>query len=64
MTQSRKPLLTKPAGVLVQILGFFAILAGVVMLPGGGYRTVAGVFLSASAIGLFWLGRQTKPRHM
>jgi len=64
MTQSRKPLLTKPAGIFVQLLGFIVLLAGVSMSTVGGDESVVGVFLSAFAIGLFWFGRQTKPRGM
>jgi membrane protein implicated in regulation of membrane protease activity len=62
MAESRKPLLTKPAGVFVQIVGLLALLPGLAMLAGGGGTTFAGVLVVLLAISLFWIGRQTQPR--
>lgn len=62
MARSRKPLLTRPAGVFVQILGLLFLLPGLAMLAGGGGTTIAGILVVLLAIGLFWLGRHTEPR--
>jgi hypothetical protein len=62
ITELRKPLLTKPAGVFVQILGLLFLLPGLAMLVGGGGPTLAGGWVVLLGIGLLWLGRQTGPR--
>ena len=55
----RPPLLTKPAGVFVQLLGLVFLIPSVLLLAG---KPVLGLFVFGAAIALFWLGRQTKPR--
>lgn len=59
MAELRKPLLTKPAGVFVQILGLVTLLSGLAMLVRSRENTLAGVMVVLIAIGLFWFGRQT-----
>jgi hypothetical protein len=55
MGEYRKPLLTKPAGVFVQLLGVFSLFSGFLMLAAGGSITMLGILVIALAIGLFWL---------
>jgi hypothetical protein len=60
---ARPPLLTKPAGVFVQLLGALVLFAGLAMLGTGHADGITlGIVLIIAAIGLFGLGRQTKPR--
>ena len=57
----RKPLLTKPAGVFIQLLGVFFLFLGFLMLV---INVMLGILVIALAIGLLWLGRQTHPRQV
>jgi hypothetical protein len=59
MVKYRKPLLTKPAGVFVQLMGLFCLFSGFFALA---FNKMIGILVIALAIGLFWLGRQTHPR--
>ena len=61
MGKTGKPLLTKPAGVFVQLLGLFFLLASPFAFARGG--ALPGVLVALVAIGCFWLGRQTRPRN-
>jgi hypothetical protein len=53
-------LLTKPAGVFVQLLGAVLLISGFAGLNVGAYGL--GIVLIVASVGLFWLGRQTHPR--
>ena len=54
----RKPLLTKPAGVFMPILGLVVLMMGFVIAEGPSL----GLSFLLIAGGLIWFGRQTRPR--
>jgi hypothetical protein len=59
MPEDPPPLLTKPAGVLVQFFGFCFALGAVVMFA---VNVPFGILGLLVAFALLALGRQTKPR--
>lgn len=56
---SKPPLLTKPAGWFVQLIGAVVVIVGVLMTS---TRTEAGIVTLVIGLALLWLGRQTRPR--
>lgn len=60
MTKERPPMLTKPAGVFLQLLGAVAVIVGIAMLASDSKEL--GVVATLIGVGLLWFGRQTRPR--
>jgi membrane protein implicated in regulation of membrane protease activity len=51
--------LTKPAGVLLQILGGAILLVGVLLMMASGGLVLGGVLALTLGLALLWFGRRT-----
>jgi membrane protein implicated in regulation of membrane protease activity len=52
-------MLTKPAGVFLQMLGWASLIIGVLLMVASGGLVLGGVLALVLGLGLLWVGRRT-----
>jgi membrane protein implicated in regulation of membrane protease activity len=52
-------MLTKPAGVFLQMLGWAVLIIGVLLMVASGGLVLGGVLALVLGLGLLWFGRRT-----